>query len=55
MMAGYGTREDMDAVKLHMEKLSSYMHWKMIDQTCADDSWNEQKLEKFAQKAYNFR
>ncbi len=53
MMAGYGTREDMDAVKLRMEKLSSYMDSKMIDQTCADDSWNEQKLEKFAQKAYN--
>lgn len=53
MMAGYGSQEDMNAVKLHMEKLSSYMRWKMIDQTCAGDSWNEQKLEKFAQKAYN--
>lgn len=38
MMAGHGTREDMNAVKLHMEKLSSYMRWKMIDQTCAGDS-----------------
>lgn len=53
MMAGYGSQEDMNAVKLHMEKLSSYMCWKMIDQIYADDSWNEQKLEKFAQKAYN--
>lgn len=43
----------MDAVKLHIEKLSSYMRWKVIDQIYADDSWNEQKLEKFAQKAYN--
>ena len=53
MMAGYGTQEDMAAVKLHIEKLSSYMRWKMIDQIYADDSWNEQKLEKIAQKAYN--
>ncbi len=53
MMAGYGTQEDMDAVKLHIKKLSSYVRWKMIDQIYADNSWNEQKLEKFAQKAYN--
>lgn len=53
MMVGYGAQEDMDAVKLHIEKLSSYMGWRMIDQIYADDSWNEQKLEKFAQKAYN--
>lgn len=52
MMAGYGTQEDMDAVKLHMHKLSDYMRWKMIDEIYADDSWNSQKLEKFAQKAY---
>lgn len=52
-MAGYGTQEDMDAVKLHIEKISSYMRWKMIDQIYADDSWNEQKLEKFSLKAYN--
>ncbi len=53
MMAGYGTQEDMDAVKLHMHKLSDYMRWQMIDQIYADDSWNKQKLAKFAQVAYN--
>ena len=53
MMAGYGTQEDMDAVKLHMQKLSDYMRWQMIDQIYADDSWNKQKLAKFAQAAYN--
>lgn len=52
MMAGYGTQEDMDAVKLHIHKLSDYMRWQIIDEIYADDSWNDQKLEKFAQKAY---
>ena len=53
LMAGFGTQADMDAVKLHMNKLSGYMRWEMIDQIYADDSWNEQKLEKFTQVAYN--
>ena len=51
-MAGYGTQEDMDAVKLHIHKLSDDMRWQIIDEIYADDSWNDQKLEKFAQKAY---
>lgn len=35
-----------------MHKLSDYMRWQMIDEIYADDSWNDQKLAKFAQKAY---
>ncbi|WP_315968333.1 NAD(P)H-dependent oxidoreductase [Lactobacillus taiwanensis] len=37
MMAGYGSQEDMDAVKLHIGKLRSYMRWEMIDQIYVDD------------------
>lgn len=37
MMAGYGSQEDMDAVKLHIGKLSSYMRGEMIDQIYVDD------------------
>ncbi|AEG40333.1 flavodoxin family protein [Lactobacillus kefiranofaciens] len=52
MMAGYGTQEDMEAVKLQIHKLSKYLRWQMITEIYADDSWNEQKLTDFAQKAY---
>ncbi|NRO50934.1 flavodoxin family protein [Lactobacillus helveticus] len=52
MMAGYGTQEDMDAVKLHIRKLNQYMRWQMLGEIYADDSWNEEKLANFAKKAY---
>lgn len=52
LVTGYGTQDDLAAVKLHMQKLQKYMRWPSLGDVYADDSWNEQKLTKFAQHAY---
>lgn len=53
LVSGYGTQEDMTAIKLHMQKLQEYMRWPSLGDVYADDSWNEAKLQKYAQEAYN--
>lgn len=52
LVSGYGTQEDMAAIKLHMKKLEEYMRWPSLGRVYADDSWNENKLQKHAQEAY---
>lgn len=53
MMAGYGTQEDMDAVKLHIHKLSDDMRWQIIDEIYADDSWNDQNQKSLLKRLMN--
>lgn len=52
LVSGYGTQEDMAAIKLHMKILLNYMRWPSLGQVYADDSWNQRKLQKHAQEAY---
>lgn len=52
LVSGYGTQDDLAAIKLHMAKLQQYMRWPSLGDVYADDSWNEQKLAQFAQQAY---
>lgn len=53
LVSGYGTQEDMAAIKLHMQKLQEYMRWPSLGDVYADDSWNEKSLQEHAQEAYN--
>jgi multimeric flavodoxin WrbA len=53
LVSGFGTQDDMAAIKLHMKKLEEYMRWPLLGQVYADDSWNQRKLQKHAQEAYN--
>ncbi|MCI1466150.1 MAG: NAD(P)H-dependent oxidoreductase [Lactobacillus sp.] len=52
LVSGYGTQDDMAAIKLHMQKLQDYMRWPSLGEVYADDSWNSGKLAKHAQEAY---
>lgn len=52
LVTGYGTQEDMSAIKLSMKKLQEYMRWPSLGDVYADDSWNENKLKQFAEQAY---
>lgn len=52
LVSGYGTQDDLGAIKLHMAKLQKYMRWPSLGDVYADDSWNAQKLDQFAQQAY---
>ena len=52
LVAGYGDQDDLVAVKLHMKKLQDYMRWPSLGEIYADDSWNNKKLQKHAQRAY---
>lgn len=52
LVSGYGTQDDMKAIKVYMNKLLEYMRWPLAGQVYADDSWNEAKLAKYAQEAY---
>lgn len=52
LVSGYGTQEDMAAIKLQMQKLQEYLRWPSLGDIYADDSWNERKLQKHAQQAY---
>lgn len=53
LVSGYGTQDDMGAIKLQMQKLLSYMRWPSLGEIYADDSWNQAKLQKHAQAAYD--
>lgn len=52
LVSGYGTQDDLGAIKLHMQKLQKYMRWPSLGDVYADDSWNQSKLSRFAQQAY---
>lgn len=52
LVTGYGTQNDMAAIKLQMQKLQDYMRWPSLGDIYADDSWNDSKLQKHAQEAY---
>lgn len=52
LVTGYGTQDDMAAIKLYLQKLTEYMRWPLKDAVYADDSWNEIKLKQDAQEAY---
>lgn len=52
LISGYGTQDDMAAIKLHMKKLQEYMRWPSLGDVYADDSWNKSKLRKHDQEAY---
>lgn len=52
LVSGYGSQDDMSTIKLHMQKLQEYMRWTSLGEVYADDSWNEDKLQKHAQEAY---
>ena len=52
LVSGYGSQEDMVAIKLQMQKLQEYMRWPSLGDVYADDSWNTRKLQKHAQEAY---
>lgn len=53
LVSGYGTQDDMAAIKLQMKKLQAYMRWPNLGDVYADDSWNEHKMKEKAEKAYN--
>lgn len=52
LVSGYGTQEDMSAIKDQMIKLEDYMRWPSLGEVYADDSWNKDKLKQFADRAY---
>lgn len=52
LVSGYGSQEDMSAIKLSMKKLQEYMRWPSLGDVYADDSWNQSKLSQFAHQAY---
>lgn len=51
LVSGYGTQEDLGALKLQMQFLQKYMRWPSLGNVYADDSWNESKLAKHAEEA----
>ncbi|KRL88668.1 flavodoxin family protein [Lactobacillus kalixensis] len=52
LISGYGSQEDMSAIKMHMKLLQDYMRWPSVGEVYADDSWNQTKLQKHVQEAY---
>lgn len=53
LVAGYGSSDDLGAIKLQLQKLQTYMRWPSLGDIYADDSWNRQKLERHVQAAYH--
>lgn len=53
LVAGYGSQDDLAAIKLHMKILQNYMRWPSLGNIYADDSWNFGKLQRFAKQAYD--
>lgn len=52
LVSGYGTPDDMAAIKLQIQKLQDYMRWPSLGSVYAEDSWNKTKLRQNAQLAY---
>lgn len=52
LVTGYGTQEDLSALKLHMQLLQKYMRWPSLGDVYADDSWNQKKLDGHVKEAY---
>ncbi|SEM99981.1 Multimeric flavodoxin WrbA [Ligilactobacillus sp. WC1T17] len=52
LITGYGSQDDLAAIKLQMQKLQDYMRWPSLGDVYADDSWNEAKLAGFTKEAY---
>lgn len=52
LVTGYGTQEDLSALKLHMQLLQKYMRWPSLGDVYADDSWNQKKLAGHIKEAY---
>lgn len=52
LVAGYGSQEDLAAIKLQFQKLRAYLRWPSLGAVYADDSWNQTKLARHVQEAY---
>ena len=53
LFAGFGSPDDMAAMKLHMTSLQNYMRWPSLGSINADDYWNFGKLHRFAKQSYD--
>lgn len=52
LVSGYGSQNDMAAIKLQMQKIQMYMRWPNLGTIYADDSWNKIKLSQHTTEAY---
>lgn len=52
LISGYGNKDAFASLQHYFDQLTRYMRWDRIGDVLADDSWNEQKLQKHQQEAY---
>ncbi|QMU08299.1 flavodoxin family protein [Levilactobacillus suantsaii] len=53
LVTGYGSQDDLGAIKLQLQKLQKYMRWPSLGDIYADDSWNQRKLAVYVQQAHD--
>lgn len=53
LVSGYGQEDAFASLNLYFDQLLNYMRWDKVGSVLAADSWNEQKLAKHVEEAYD--
>ena len=52
LVSGYGQDQDFRSLQAYFDQLLEYMRWDRIGDVLASDSWNESKLKRHQNEAY---
>ena len=52
LVSGYGQADAFASLNLYFKQLLGYMRWDKVGEVLAADSWNNQKLAKHVEEAY---
>lgn len=52
LVSGYGQEDAFASLNLYFKQLLEYMRWDKVGEVLAADSWNNQKLAKHVEEAY---
>ncbi len=52
LVSGYGQADAFASLNLYFKQLLEYMRWDKVGEVLAADSWNNQKLAKHVEEAY---
>ncbi len=53
LVSGYGQEDAFASLNLYFDQLLNYMRWDKVGSVLAADSWDEQKLAKHVEEAYD--
>lgn len=52
LVSGYGQEDAFASLNLYFKQLLEYMRWDKVGEVLTADSWNNQKLAKHVEEAY---